>query len=63
MAVAAVGALVSTVSYSTAAGFAFAGFSAFATNVVLVAARNPLPPSPAIGQAGANRGYQVNSRG
>lgn len=63
MAVSAVGALISTVSYSTAAGFAFAGFSAFATNFVLGAALNALTPKPSIGQAGASRGYQVNTRG
>jgi hypothetical protein len=61
MAAAAIGALLSTVSYTAAAGFAFAGWSAFALNFALGAALNALTPKPSI--SGANRGYQVNTRG
>lgn len=59
MAVSAIAALASSVSYTAAAGFAFAGWSTFALNFALGAALNALSPKP----SGANRGYQVNSRG
>ena len=59
MAVSAIAALASSVSYTAAAGFAFAGWSTFAINFALGAALNALSPKP----SGANRGYQVNSRG
>ena len=60
MAVSAIAALASTVSYTAAAGFAFAGWSAFAINFALGAALKALSPKPSLG---GNRGYQVNSRG
>lgn len=59
MAVSAIAALASSVSYTAAAGFAFAGWSTFALKFALGAALNALSPKP----SGANRGYQVNSRG
>ncbi len=61
MAVSAIAALASTVSYTAAAGFAFAGWSTFALNFALGAALKALSPKPSI--SGANRGYQVNTRG
>ena len=61
MAVSAVVALASSVSYTAAAGFAFS-LGAFATSFALGVALNALTPKPSVGQ-GANRGYQVNSRG
>ena len=61
MAVSAFAALVSTVSYTAATGFAFAGFQAFAVKFALGAALRALTPKPSI--SGANRGYQVNSTG
>jgi hypothetical protein len=61
MAVSAIVALASTVSYTAAAGFAFAGWSTFALNFALGAALKALSPKPSI--SGANRGYQVNTRG
>jgi len=60
MAVSAVVALASSVSYTAAAGFAFS-LGAFATSFALGVALNALTPKPKI--AGANRGYQVNTRG
>jgi hypothetical protein len=61
MAVSAIAALASTVSYTAAAGFAFAGWSTFALNFALGAALKALSPKPSI--SGASRGYQVNTRG
>ena len=61
MAVSAFAALASTVSYTAAAGFAFAGFQAFAVKFALGAALRALMPKSSI--SGANRGYQVNNTG
>ena len=61
MAVSAIAALASTVSYTAVGGFAFAGWSTFALNFALGAALKALSPKPSI--SGAQRGYQVNSRG
>jgi hypothetical protein len=64
MAMVALGALASstTVTFSIYTGFGLAfSASAFAMNVALGLALNALSPKPKV--SGANRGYQVNSRG
>ena len=59
--VSAAAGTLATTGFMAATFGAFGG--AFLTNFALGAALNALTPKPSIGQAGANRGYQVNTRG